>query len=267
MIAAGLVVMAIFSGDPKPILPIFIALLVAVATYEMMKCIGVQNNIPLALVSYAYAVAAVALTRLSTSYHVYFEAMTFVYIFAVFAFSIIFGKKFEVDSAAMVIATELYITFGFSSMVLVRDNAFGFFWFCMIFISAWVSDTCAYFVGCAFGRHKLCPGVSPKKSVEGFFGGIIGCTLITLLFGLVIILCTEYKVNFIALALLTLIVSVCSVFGDLIASLIKRKYAIKDYGTVFPGHGGVLDRFDSILITAPVLWVLSNIPFFAGVIG
>ena len=131
-------------------------------------------------------------------------------------------------------------------------------------LSAWLNDTFAYFVGRKFGKHKLAPNISPKKSVEGAIGGILFCDLTAVIIGLIFHFCVmpDANINFWALILLGVIDAPVSILGDLSFSLIKRNYGIKDYGSIFPGHGGMLDRFDSIIFTAPVLVAINQfIPF------
>lgn len=129
----------------------------------------------------------------------------------------------------------------------------------MIFIGSWGSDTGAYVVGRLFGKHKLIPKLSPKKSVEGFFGGIVTSGLLGALFGGV--LAKSYMGVLanpaIACAIIGAASSLISQIGDWTASAIKRNYGIKDYGRLFPGHGGIMDRFDSVIFTAPVVYYLA----------
>ena len=125
----------------------------------------------------------------------------------------------------------------------------------MVYVSSWGSDTCAYAVGRLFGRHKLAPNLSPKKSVEGSVGGIIGSALIGVIFGLIMSNFTGKSENLIIIfAVIGGLGSVISQIGDLAASGIKRNYDIKDYGHLIPGHGGILDRFDSMIFTAPAVF-------------
>lgn len=134
----------------------------------------------------------------------------------------------------------------------------GFFAAWMIFISAWASDTCAYFVGVTLGRHKLAPTLSPKKSIEGAIGGVLGATIAGGIYGKIL----EYYGIFTdggiwIFALLGMCGSIVAQIGDLAASAIKRNFDIKDYGKCIPGHGGMLDRFDSVIFTSPLIYVLA----------
>lgn len=127
----------------------------------------------------------------------------------------------------------------------------------MILISSWISDTCAYCVGMLLGKHKLAPVLSPKKSVEGAVGGVVGTAIVGALFGFFMSeqIVTDRQVTMI-FALIGAIGSVVAQMGDLAASAIKRNYNIKDYGKLIPGHGGIMDRFDSVLVTAPMIYFL-----------
>ena len=127
---------------------------------------------------------------------------------------------------------------------------------------AFLSDTGAYFIGVFFGKHKLCPNISPKKSVEGLIGGVVTAVVGMLVYGIIMERCFAFKVNYLLALLYGLLGSFAGVMGDLTMSVIKRQVGIKDYGNLIPGHGGILDRFDSVMITAPLTEaLLLVIPF------
>ena len=115
------------------------------------------------------------------------------------------------------------------------------------------SDTCAYFAGYAFGKHKLIPKVSPKKTIEGSIGGILGSTLICLAFGY------YFNIDLKVIVILGFLGSIVAQVGDLFASSVKRYVGIKDYGKLIPGHGGILDRFDSVILVAPFVYSIINL--------
>ena len=137
---------------------------------------------------------------------------------------------------------------------------------------AWGGDTCAYFAGRAFGKHKLCPVVSPKKTVEGAIGGVLG----TMVFGVIVTLVYSVAADrmeaftrsnigvsmYVIIALLACVAAVLGIYGDLFASVVKRQCGIKDYGTIFPGHGGILDRFDSVMFIAPFVTMVITAVFY-----
>ncbi|MCL1952803.1 MAG: phosphatidate cytidylyltransferase [Oscillospiraceae bacterium] len=123
---------------------------------------------------------------------------------------------------------------------------------------AWVTDIFALFVGVKFGRHKLAPHISPKKTVEGAVGGLVGCVLMNLGFALLFnrFFLEQHKINLLGVALLSLAAGVVSMMGDLAASVLKRNHGVKDFGKIFPGHGGVMDRFDSLVLVTPFVYAL-----------
>ena len=142
----------------------------------------------------------------------------------------------------------------------------------LILCFAWGGDTCAYFAGRAFGKHKLCPVVSPKKTVEGAIGGVLG----TMVFGVAATVIYSIAANrmeaftrtnigvsmYLIIALLACVAAVLGIYGDLFASVVKRQCGIKDYGTIFPGHGGILDRFDSVMFIAPFVTMVVIAVFY-----
>ena len=158
------------------------------------------------------------------------------------------------------VATALiifYITFPLyclcAGMILVPHG-----WYYMVcgLFASWISDVCAYFVGVTMGKHKIVPHISPKKTWEGCVGGAIGCALIVMLyFDFVVYPLDELKINIVLFSIimfvLGFVISCLSQIGDWLASLVKRKVGIKDYGNIFPGHGGMMDRFDSSFFTIP----------------
>ena len=244
--------------------PILIAFLSAVGIYEMQSCIGVKKQYFSSVVSVLAGAVLPFLCRYFRSEQLfsYLFALAFCIIVYMLTLSVFSGKDFNVERASLSGITTVYICFGFSSLVLLRDGEFGAYIFILPFIISWITDTFAYFSGYLFGKHKLIPEVSPKKTVEGSVGGTLFAVLFTLLYGYIIGKITGADVQYVSLAVVALAVSLLSQCGDLIMSLIKRKFEIKDYGKLFPGHGGVLDRFDSIIMTAPIIYFLTElVPF------
>ena len=156
----------------------------------------------------------------------------------------------------------VYVGLMLSFVYLTRMEKQGLKLVWLIFISSWIPDTGAYFVGVKFGKHKLIPDVSPKKTVEGAVGGIITCMIVFIIFTVIVNAIGKIHLNYLLMILASVLLAVASMIGDLIASLVKRHYNVKDYGTILPGHGGVMDRFDSVLATSSILFVLSLIPSF-----
>ncbi len=151
----------------------------------------------------------------------------------------------------------IYVALTLSFLYLIRELPHGIFLVWLAYISALVCDTCAYFAGSLFGRHKLTPKLSPKKTIEGAVGGMLGATIAGGLMGWLFYACIDCEILVIPLfAVICMIGSIVSMCGDLTASAIKRNGNIKDFGKLIPGHGGVLDRFDSVIFTAPMVYFL-----------
>ena len=148
----------------------------------------------------------------------------------------------------------VYITGAFSAMAALFNAAPSHpaAYVLMVFFGACFTDVFAYFTGYFIGKHKLAPALSPKKTIEGSVGGLVGCVLVYLLYAFILSKITGLSPNYLALALAAVVISFCAQLGDLAMSKVKRENGIKDFGKLFPGHGGVLDRFDSFLIVAPI---------------
>lgn len=143
-----------------------------------------------------------------------------------------------------------------SALVRIRCMENGVFLIIMPLILAFTADSGAYFAGRAFGKHKLAPVISPKKTIEGAVGGVLSTILFVTLYGLVLQIAFDFTVHYLAGLVYGLLGSVLSIVGDLTFSVIKRQVGIKDYGNVLPGHGGILDRFDSMVVVAPLAEIL-----------
>lgn len=170
----------------------------------------------------------------------------------------------RVEQISLVFIFSLFVPFSFSTLQLVHDRypmSVSMLYLLLMLGGAWLTDTGAYFVGNLMGKHKLAPKISPKKTIEGAVGGV-AFNLIAF-FGIVWLYSFGAKqmfdititTNYVALAVLALISSVVAIFGDLAASVVKRQHGIKDFGSIMPGHGGVMDRFDSVLFVAPTVYI------------
>lgn len=262
---AVLIPLMIFSDTP--VFAVAVALLAAIGVFEMIGCIGLRRKLEVLLPSLIIAFAVPIMSRYIVKLNgkisyclAVIAAVLFIYMYYLMVLAVVSKGTKSIMDMALVFLTTAYISIGFASVLMLRDLPHGQFLYLLVFIGAWVTDGAAYFVGRAFGKHKLIPDVSPKKTVEGAIGGSIFCALSFLAYGLVVAHFSDSTVNAVEIIIAGLIISVISQFGDLIASLIKRHYGIKDYGKIFPGHGGVMDRFDSIISIAPFLLMLCAYP-------
>ena len=250
------------------VFPIGVALCAAIGIFEMLGCIGVRKNlfltIPLCLVAVFMPLYAryVALGN-SGSYELLKlgAGITFVMALYIRGVAVFANKSVNITDAGLLLGISFYIIAAFTSLVYLHDYIpYGNYIYLLTFICAWVTDIFAYFTGMLLGKHKLIPAVSPKKTVEGAIGGLVFCVISTVLFGFVIEKFFNThgitSANYLVLIVAGVFASVVSQTGDLIMSVIKRHYGIKDYGKIFPGHGGVLDRFDSVLAVSMILAVI-----------
>ncbi len=244
------------------VFPVFIALLSVIAVWEIEKAVGLKNPFIMAA-SMTLAAAIPFLMHFKIS--VPFAVVGGVYVVAILIFMLLQYEKTKFIHAVMAIFASLCIPYAFSVMIIFRDigsyiegykQIDGIYLLIFSFFASWMTDIFAYFVGSKFGKHKLCPKISPKKSIEGAIGGVAGAVLLNVLLLLVFKKCFDGGAGFTypVVIVLSVILSIVSMFGDLAASTIKRNFGIKDFGKLLPGHGGIMDRFDSALFVMPVLY-------------
>ena len=249
------VLIAVLLFLPKICTAVLLSLMVAVAAYELLWTTGLVENRRLVIYAQVTAVLEVWWCYLGMPY-VWTLAAVLVITAVCFAELLISHGKLPFHQIAMTIIAGLLIPFLLSALVriVLMDN--GRYLIPVPFVMAFMTDTGAYLVGCAIGKHKLCPVISPKKTVEGLCGGILGGIVGMLLYGFVLQSAFGFTVNFLFAAVYGVIGAAAATFGDLMFSVIKRQTGIKDYGKLLPGHGGILDRFDSVTMVAPAAELL-----------
>ena len=259
----SVLIVIILSELWNPLVGIVVGLASVLMVGEYLYARKLLSCIPLMIICMLYALLMpILVTKGAASY-----VITYLFLMLAFVVSLIYYKKLHYMNLAYALFGTTLITFGMSAVpIACTSNGVSVsFFFVLIFLLPWMADGGGYFIGSKFGKHKLCPNVSPKKTIEGVLGGLVFCIAAAMLMGLIfqfLILGSNVRVNFIALIIIALFDSVFSIFGDISFSLIKRNLKIKDYGSIFPGHGGMLDRCDSIIFTAPLVVVLSQfIPF------
>lgn len=256
---------------------IFAMFLCLMATYELNRSCGLENK-PVMILSVA----------VSTIFPLYYEYGHYLneikgvnlkteYLITIYVLVLCFlmlhnHEKTKFSQIALVIVSSLFAPFSITRLMFFRDvakyypergytDAHGVFLILFILFSACFTDTFAYFTGSFLGKHKLCPKISPKKTIEGAIGGVLGCILVNVILYAVYdnLIFENPAHNYLAVVVASVITSVVGMCGDLTASLIKRNYGIKDFGNIIPGHGGIMDRFDSILFVCAAFYAVFNI--------
>ena len=236
-----------------PFVEIAIALLAAIAVIELFNTVKLSGNKLLMVVSVTGAVGLVAVQCFGAQF---FNPLLYVYIVVLFIIYMANMQKVSFKEIAKTFFVTIYVAFMFAHIILVRNMEYGYLLIWFVLVGAFVTDTAALFAGKFFGRHKLCPNLSPKKTVEGSIGGVLGCIVCTLILCLVCHIGFRCETNYLWAIVVAFGASVVSQIGDLSASCIKRQFGIKDYGKIFPGHGGVMDRFDSLFFVAPFVYYM-----------
>lgn len=250
-----------------PLMGILIAFFSAVAVHEIENVAKVKNK-PIIILS----VICAGLTPFLIEYkwldklHISQTALIIAYIIILLSFMLAKYEITKFEHVAIVVFSSLAVPYALSVLLLLRDvyktfpNAYqkqhGFYFVFLALSCAWITDIFAYFIGRKFGKHKMSPKISPKKSVEGAVGGIV----ITAVFNFITLLVfTKFYfakpiMSYWVIIPVSVVLSIIGMLGDLSASVIKRNYGEKDFGTIMPGHGGIMDRFDSCLFVFPALY-------------
>lgn len=238
---------------PIWVLALFLAALSGVAAWELMNCVSAKRH--------GVLCTAAILGALFSAAYAYFKVyiggeLVVVYVIAVFAYAVFRGGEVKFQQIMAALFAMFIVPYSFATFLRLSAAGFhrGFLLLPLLF--SFGSDTFAFFAGRSLGRHKLAPRVSPHKTVEGAVGGLAGDMLVGLAFAFVMNRFFSHTISYGGIALLGLACSVAAQLGDLSFSLIKREFGIKDYGHIFLEHGGVLDRFDSVIFVAPVLGVV-----------
>lgn len=189
----------------------------------------------------------------------------FFYIYTLFMMGVLVAdRKTDLKTVAIVYMMALVITTSLSKIVQIRDfgGELGSFYVLITLALAWTSDTGAYFAGKCFGKNKLCPDISPKKTVEGVIGGVVTCVFSLIFISFIFnnfMFPHKHTINYPAIVTMGLVGSLISTLGDLCFSAVKRRCHVKDFGNVIPGHGGILDRFDSVIFVSPYVYIFINL--------
>lgn len=225
-----------------------------IGIYEIMKVYSLEKT-PFAIINYIGTVAIYIV--------LYFQKANFVFPLVIILLILILGvyvfsfPKYKDSDVFRSLFSFIYVTIMLSYVFRIRSIESGMLLCFFLLISSWGNDICAYFVGSAIGKHKFSPKVSPKKSVEGFFGGVFGAALLGVAYGFVF--GKQVGLEWWYCAIIAALAAIPAVVGDLAASAIKRDNNIKDYSNLIPGHGGIIDRFDSVIFIAPIIYYLIEV--------
>lgn len=243
--------------------PIALGVLSALASWEVLRALGLDRKYVVSVPSYILAALLPVFSyqyfftpETQTTYILILALSVFAYMLYLIAVSVFTAGTLGYKTVASAFMMVSYVIVAFSAFGLVRYMENGVFYFEMLFIGAWVPDIFAYLIGSRFGKHKLAPVLSPKKSVEGAIAGVVFGTLAFLLYGFIIESFFSLDANYLVLGIMGFVLTIVAQIGDLWASLIKREFGIKDYSNILPGHGGILDRFDSVLSISAILMVV-----------
>ena len=236
---------------PKAFTAILFGLAGALAAYELLYATRLVTH-PRMVIYASVSAFAVSMWSFAGQSHAWGTLLVVAVFAAYFGEMMASHVKLTFDKIAMCLVAALVIPYLLTSLVRIHSLRLGRHYIIIPFVMAFMPDTGAYFAGRFFGKHKLAPVISPKKTVEGAVGGVISAVLGMLIYGAVMDLFFHMEVNYIFAAIYGLASAVGSVFGDLCFSVVKRQTGIKDYGNLIPGHGGVLDRFDSMMVVGPL---------------
>lgn len=242
-----LIIFLIVGGSLLQYVVLFLSLM---GLYEFYKVVELKNIKPLKYFGYAATILYFNLLG-----KVDFSVVAFVIFLSLMILMCVPAIKPEYNfiDVGVTILGFIYVSVFFSFIALINQKTNGEYLVWFIFISSWLSDTTAYYSGKFFGKHKLCPRVSPKKTIEGSIGGLIGSVVGCVILG-IIMNNNGINISIVHCIILGIVSGVFSQFGDLAASSVKRYCEVKDYSNLIPGHGGILDRFDSILFSAVVVY-------------
>jgi phosphatidate cytidylyltransferase len=246
---------------PPVAVTVVVAVIATVASYELLRAVGAFRTMRLCFYA-AITAAIIPIGFLIGPGNFIFRAVLILLMAVLFGDAVLSykpDKKLTLTMLAAAIFGGALIPYFLSAIISLKLYENGRYYVLIPFIITFLTDGGAYFTGVFFGKHHPFPTVSPKKTVEGCIGGIMTGVAAVVIFGVILHFSAGYRVDFWAMAAYGLFGGVITELGDLAFSLIKREFGIKDYGSLLPGHGGMLDRFDSMVFAAPVVYLLVDL--------
>ncbi|MBP3380230.1 MAG: phosphatidate cytidylyltransferase [Ruminococcus sp.] len=263
------------------VFPIFTAAVIAIMLFELLRAVKLHKYIPIVAAvevcgismpfiysfNFDYISFYPSVVKLTEDRHMIAFAVTLLCAFAVFVTWLNKHKEIQYSQVFFALASMVLVPQAMSTIVRIEAASpeHGVFLLVMGLCGAWIADSGAYFTGVAIGKHKLCPEISPKKTIEGFVGGIISTAAV---FAAAFFVYNRFiteeplrlgAVGYVLVAVLGMVCAVIGTVGDLSASMVKRQIGFKDYGKIMPGHGGLMDRFDSVLFVLPTFYAFIKI--------
>ena len=259
LIGAAFVIAIIFSKTVY--FNILVSVAGLIAMHELHTSFSKQKKWPVLILSYSFAILILS-SLFAPDFDLFASTgilhVLMFYIMLIFLCAVIFHEKIKLYDVLTSFFTLIYSIVFVCHLSLIHSMEHGPVLIFLPLIWSWMTDTFAYIGGMSFGKHKLIPKISPNKTVEGAISGVLGCILSSLVFAYIISF-FGFKTNLVPLCFISLICSVFSQFGDLAASLIKRECGVKDFGNLIPGHGGILDRIDSLIFIIPAAYYFLQI--------
>ena len=248
---------------PKEVAMVVYGLMMAIGAYELLYGTRLVQHPRLVIYAAVMAVLVTVWSYYGAS-HAFAVLGILVFVMALFGEMMYDHVKVRFDMIAMTLVAGLIVPYLMTAVIRILAMKIGRYMVLVPFVVAFLNDAGAYFVGMRYGKHKLAPVVSPNKTIEGLLGGIAAAVAGMLIYALILNV-LDFRVNYLLAVLYGLLGATTGVMGDLCFSIIKRQTGIKDYGNLFPGHGGILDRFDSVMAVAPLMEVLlALLPFAVG---
>jgi len=263
----GLVILAVvLNFFETPVLNVAISIISLLGVYEVLKAAGCLQNRTIAVITFAFA-ACIPFFKTQIIMQL-LPIICYIFILVLFAALLKNHETMHVEQVGFIFFIGIIIPFSLTTAIYMRDSLGliqGIYYTGFALTSAWMADTGAYFAGLFWGKRKLAPLISPKKTVEGAIGGAVISTLSVLLYSAVFAWLTPLlfggqtiQINYPVILLAAPFLVAASIVGDLSASVIKRQNNVKDFGSIMPGHGGIMDRFDSVLLVVPAVYILSQ---------
>ncbi|WP_082234166.1 phosphatidate cytidylyltransferase [Halobacillus massiliensis] len=234
---------------------LFVYLLATIAIYELMRMKKIAKYSVSALITFLLMWSLMYKEEMFGQFELPItkSEITLLAVLLLLSYTVLVKNRFTFDDAGFLLISAFYIGMGFYYLIETRSMGLEYIFYALFIV--WATDTGAYLFGRAFGKRKLWPQISPKKTIEGSVGGILLACVVALIFQLVYPIHSSMMV----VLLVTVIISMAGQIGDLVESAFKRHYAVKDSGNILPGHGGVLDRFDSLIYMLPILHLIGFI--------